>query len=242
MANDGGRIPFNLALSSGVLLKRYKRFLADIRLDSGEEITAHCANSGAMTSCVEPGAKVWVSDSNNPKRKLRYTWELIRMTDSWVGVNTANPNRLVTTWTEMGAFSEFESYSKVRREVKYGEGNRSRIDILLSEGKGVADCYVEIKNATLRVDDAVAFPDAVTTRGQKHIRDLVSVVEDGHRGVLFFFVGRTDCSYFRPADEVDKEYGRLLREAVDVGVEVIVQEVDCLPEGFSLGRRLELSL
>ncbi len=225
----------------GTLLRRYKRFLADVALEDGTEITVHCANSGAMTSCKEPGRPVIISDSQNPKRKLRYTWEMIEMEDGWVGVNTANPNTAVTHFVEAEQIPELAGYDESKREVKYGVEGRSRIDLLLSKESGER-CFVEIKNATMKVDDYAAFPDAVTTRGQKHIEELELVAKAGDRAVLFFFVGRTDCARFRPADEVDKRYGELLRRAVTAGVELLAYRMKFTPERIELGERLPIDL
>lgn len=199
-------------LVHGTLVKRYKRFLADIRLEDGEIITVHCANSGAMTACAEPGRPVIISDSQNPKRKLRYTWEMIQMGRTWVGVNTMTPNAALAAWVAAGKIPELSGYASLRREVKYGKDLKSRIDLLLSEKPGQPNCYVEVKNATMRVGSHAAFPDARTERGLKHLHELAHAAQNGSRAVMFFFIGRSDCKKFRPADEVDKKYGEALRE------------------------------
>ena len=222
---------FDLPLQKGVLLKRYKRFLADVRLPDGTELTVHCPNSGAMTSCSEPGRPVFISDSQNPKRKLRYTLEMIHMGEAWVGVNTANPNRAVAGFIEAGQIPELAGYDSLRREVKYGREGRSRIDILLEDGENKRTrCFVEIKNSTLRDGDYAAFPDAVTTRGLKHLEELEEVVANGDRGVIFFFVGREDCLRMRPADEVDPAYAEALRRVVASGVEALAYRMSFDPE------------
>lgn len=222
---------FDLPLQEGVLIRRYKRFLADVRLPDGTELTVHCPNSGAMTSCSEPGRPVFISDSQNPKRKLRHTLEMIHMGDAWVGVNTANPNRAVTGFIEAGQIPELLGYDRLRREVKYGREERSRIDILLEDGEnGRPRCFVEIKNSTLRSGEHAAFPDAVTTRGLKHLVELEEVVANGERGVIFFFVGREDCLRMRPADEVDPAYAEALRRVVAAGVEALAYRMSFDPQ------------
>ncbi len=222
---------FDLPLHQGVLIRRYKRFLADVRLQDGTELTVHCPNSGAMTSCSEPGRPVIISDSQNPKRKLRFTWEMIQMPDAWVGVNTANPNRAVAGFIEAGQIPELVGYRGLRREVKYGREGRSRIDILLEDAEHERPrCFVEIKNTTLRSGEHAAFPDAVTTRGLKHLEELEDVVANGDRGVIFFFVGREDCLRMRPADEVDPAYAQALRRVAGSGVEVLAYRMSFDPE------------
>jgi sugar fermentation stimulation protein A len=222
------------------LVKRYKRFLADVVLEDGTELTVHCANSGAMTACKEPGRPIIISDSQNPKRKLQYTWEMIQMGRTWVGVNTANPNQAVAEFIEGGHIPELTGYETLKREVKYGREGKSRIDILLTRGE--EKCYVEIKSATMRVDEHAAFPDAVTTRGQKHIEELEDVAQKGQRAVLFFFVGRNDCERFRPADEVDKVYGQLLRRAVNNGVEILAYQMKFTPTKIEVIKKLPVDL
>lgn len=205
----------NRPLTRGTLVKRYKRFLADIELESGEVITVHCANSGAMTSCAEPGMPVIISDSENPKRKLRYTWEQIKMGRTWVGVNTGTPNAAVASWIAQEKIPELSGYPGLKREVKYGREKKSRIDVYLSGKADEPDCYVEVKNATMRVGNHAAFPDAVTERGLKHLYELAHAADQGSRAVMLFFIGRSDCKQFRPADEVDAKYGAALREVAD---------------------------
>lgn len=222
---------------------RYKRFLADVELASGETITVHCPNSGSMKGCSEPGRPVLISDSKNPKRKLRHTLEMIQMGPTWVGVNTANPNRAVAEWIEQDRIPELAGYPAQRREVPYGPENRSRIDVLLSDPDGERPrCWVEIKNTTWRVGEHAAFPDAVTTRGQKHLEELAGVVAEGERGVIFFFVGRADCTRFRPADEVDADYGRILRRVVGQGVEALAYRMRFAPERIELLERVPVDL
>ena len=225
-------------LLSGRLIKRYKRFLADVQLDTGEIVTAHCPNSGSMTGCNTPGAVVLLSVSDSPSRKLKYTWELVSVQGYWVGINTARPNSLVREAIESGVVKELQGYPTIRPEVPYGKN--SRIDLLLN-GPGV-NCYVEVKNVTLKDGDNALFPDAVTTRGQKHLRELMEVVRNGARGVIFFVVQRGDCLSVSPADLIDPEYGRLLREAVRNGVEAIAYQALVTPEKIMLVRSLPIQL
>ncbi len=209
-------------LFRGILVKRYKRFLADVQLDNGGLVTAHCPNSGTMRACSEPGRPVYLSFHDNPKRKLKYTWEIIHMPDSLVGVNTLVPNRLVKQSIEDGLVKELKGYDRVRAEVKTSEG--SRLDLLLESSAG-SKCYVEIKNSTLVEDGVARFPDAVTARGRKHLRELQRLVSEGNRGVMFFLVQRMDAESFSPADHIDPAYGEELRRAHGSGVEILVYDV-----------------
>ncbi len=209
-------------LESGILIKRYKRFLADIELTSGEIITAHCSNTGPMTGVSTPGSNVMVSHSNNPKRKLAYTWELIEVTDNeptWVGINTALPNRIIKLALAEYLFPELGDYSEVKTEVVYGKDRKSRVDFkLIGEAKNI---YVEVKNTTWSNQRIALFPDTVTERGQKHLRELIEIVKQGERAVCLFFINRGDCYQFAPGDIADSDYGQLLRKAVKQGVEIL---------------------
>ncbi|MFW5636950.1 MAG: DNA/RNA nuclease SfsA [Thermodesulfobacteriota bacterium] len=209
-------------LIPGILIRRYKRFLADVELKDGRRVVAHCPNSGKMTACCEPGRTVYLSRQDSPKRKLKYTWELIQMDDSLVGVNTLTPNRLVAASVAAGAVPELAGYRKVVREVKVG--NNSRIDLLLT-GDGRRDCYLEVKNCTLVEKGRACFPDAVTLRGQKHLTELQQLAASGNRCVMFFLIQRTDAATFRPADHIDPEYGEKLRLAAGGGVEILAYDV-----------------
>jgi sugar fermentation stimulation protein A len=209
-------------LISGTLIKRYKRFLADVRLKSGEIVTAHCPNSGAMTQCCEPGRDVFISYHENPKRKLKYTWQLIDMPASLVGVNTMIPNRLVGQAIRDELLGELMGYDTVLTEVKVGSS--SRIDLLLKKGEDDF-CYVEVKNCTLVNNSQAFFPDAVTSRGKKHLVELQKLVADGHRCVMFYLIQRMDAQQFSPADHIDPEYGRELRNAISNGVEILAYDV-----------------
>ena len=209
-------------LFRGTLVKRYKRFLADVELDNGSQVTAHCPNSGTMRACSESGRPVYLSFHDNPKRKLKYTWEIIHMPDSLVGVNTLVPNRLVKQSIENGLVKELTGYDRVRAEVKTSE--HSRLDLVL-EKDGSPSCFVEVKNCTLVEGGVARFPDAVTTRGRKHLLELQRLVSEDRRGVMFYLVQRMDADSFRPADDIDSAYGEELRKAHQNGVEILVYDV-----------------
>jgi len=226
-------------LIRGSLIKRYKRFLADIRLDDGQIVTAHCPNSGSMKACCQPGQAVYVSYHDNPKRKLNYTWELIHMPTSLVGVNTQVPNRLTAHAIQTGDVDELSGYQTVRREIKAGEN--SRIDILL-EAPDRRPCYVEVKNCTLVEDGLATFPDAVTTRGQKHLETLQDLVATGCRCVMFYLIQRMDADRFAPADHIDPDYGTKLRRAAKNGVEILAYDVLIDFEGIRLNTKLPIDL
>jgi sugar fermentation stimulation protein A len=228
-------------LLEGRLVKRYKRFLADVELKSGEIITAHCANTGSMRNCCDPGSRVWLLDSANPKRKLRYTWELVEVAGSYLAcINTHRANHLVKEAIEHSRIEQLVGYDELLTERPYGS-EKSRIDILL-RGSGRPDCYVEVKNVTLLSDDGLGlFPDAVTVRGRKHLRELAGVVEEGHRAVLFFNVAHTGIVRVKPAWNIDPEYALTLVEAMEVGVEVIVYGTDISPKSIELNRRLKFA-
>lgn len=226
-------------LTPGVLLKRYKRFLADVKLETGEIVTAHCPNTGSMKGCSEPGRTIYLSSHNNPKRKYKYTWELIAMPTSLVGVNTLVPNRLVFKSIEQKLIPELSGYNRIQREVKIGD--HSRIDLMLTDG-GAKSCYIEIKNCTL-VDETIAqFPDAVTSRGRKHLVELENLVKAGHRCMMFYFIQRMDAQVFRPADHIDPEYGRRLRQAVENGIEVLAYDVRINLQGIELNKNIPCEL
>lgn len=205
-------------LYPGTLLRRYKRFFADIQLDTGETITAHCPNTGPMTGVCEIGAPVMVSHHPSPKRKLPYTWETICLDGTWVGVNTALPNKLIKIALEQQLFPELGKYDTVRSEVVYGQNRGSRIDFLLTGGD--RPIYVEVKNTTWVVDDLALFPDTETTRGQKHLRELMEVMPDA-RSVMLYFINRGDVTKFAPGDSKDPLYGKLLRDAIAQGLQVL---------------------
>jgi len=226
-------------LIPGTLIKRYKRFLADVKLNGGKIVTAHCPNTGSMKGCCEPGRPVHLSFHDDPKRKLKYTWELIEMPTSLVGVNTLVPNRLVFESVKAGVVPELSGYGAFEREVKISD--HSRIDLALNNGDRDR-CYVEIKNCTL-VDDGVAlFPDAVTSWGLKHITELQTLVSKGFRGVMFYFIQRMDARIFKPADHIDPDYGSALRTAGKRGVEILAYDVSIDLAGIKLNRKIPCEL
>jgi sugar fermentation stimulation protein A len=225
-------------LMEGTLIRRYQRFLADVRLRNAHVVTAHCPNSGSMKTCAEPGRPVYLSRHDNPKRRLVYTWELIDMGSSLVGVNTLVPNRLVKAAVAAGVIDALAGYDALRSEVKYGES--SRIDLLLE--RAGQKCFVEVKNCTLVVDGSASFPDAVTSRGLKHLVELQAQVQKGHRAVMFFLVQRMDAHVFRPADAIDPAYGKELRRAVQNGVEALAYDVSLDLTGIGLNRCLPIVL
>jgi sugar fermentation stimulation protein A len=216
-------------LQEGVLLKRYKRFLADITTQAGESITIHCPNTGSMKNCQEPGSRIWYSDSENPNRKYACTWELVEVDNKHiVGINTGLANKLVHEAITSNRIIELTTYESIRTEVAYGE-QKSRIDLLLEGTAKNPDalCYVEVKNVSLGLGDGLgSFPDAVTARGQKHLQELLHMHSLGHRAVLLFCVQHSGIRRIIPADNIDPEYGRLLREVASKGVEVIAYRAD----------------
>jgi sugar fermentation stimulation protein A len=219
-------------LYPGVLLKRYKRFFADVELSSGEIVTAHCPNTGPMTGVYIPGNPVLLSKSDNPKRKLAYTWELIKLDDiqpTWVGVNTGLPNKIIKLALEQHLFPELANYSQVKSEVVYGKDNKSRVDFVLS-ANNTPSIYVEVKNTTWVNGSLALFPDTETTRGQKHLQELMDLLPDT-RAVMLYFINRSDSTEFSPGDTADPKYGNLLRQAVELGLEVLPCRFDITPEG-----------
>jgi sugar fermentation stimulation protein A len=224
-------------LLSGHLIKRYKRFFAEIELDTGEVITAHCPNTGPMTGVYQPGRPVRVSRSDNPKRKLAYTWELIYLEDhepTWVGVNTNLPNRIIKEALLNQQLPELAGrYSQVRPEVAYGRDRKSRIDFLLTDAQGENPIYVEVKNTTWTTGRTAVFPDTVTTRGQKHLRELISIRSEA-AAVMLYFINRGDCVEFAPGDRADPTYGELFREAIAAGGEILPYRMEVSPEGVAL--------
>jgi sugar fermentation stimulation protein A len=226
-------------LTPGTLIRRYKRFLAEVRLENGKMVTAHCANSGRMDTCSEPGRRVFLSYHDNPKRKLKYTWELIEMPTSLVGVNTQVPNRLVAQSIKTEEIQELGGYDKVISEFR--TGSHSRIDLLLIRNENER-CFVEIKNCTLIKDATALFPDAVTARGLKHIVELERLMQEGNRCVMFFLVQRMDAKSFAPADAIDPAYGERLRVAAANGLEILAYDVIIDLQGIRMNRKLPLRL
>jgi sugar fermentation stimulation protein A len=229
----------------GTLVKRYKRFFADIELETGEIITAHCANTGSMTGICKIGCRVGVSCSDNPKRRLTYSWEIIYVDDVWVGVHTGLPNQVVGKMLNDRVIPELGAYDLVQAEVAYGS-EKSRIDFVLSTTDAETDktskIFIEVKNTTWCDGSLALFPDTVTTRGQKHLRELISIKDDNTRSVLLYFINRGDCDRFAPGDRADPEYGKLLRSAIAAGVEVMPCSFDVTPDGIEYLGLAELVL
>ena len=220
-------------LQQGILLRRYKRFLADVQLSDGSEITLHCPNTGSMRNCLYPGETVWFSTSDNPKRKYAHTWELMTTPNgSLIGIHSSQANALAEDAINKGIISELTGYDSLSREVKYGDEN-SRIDILLQAAQKPA-CYIEVKSCTLLEDGQGYFPDAVSLRGQKHLRELMHMVSLGHRAVLLFVVQHSEITCVAPAAHIDPEYAKLLKIAVLSGVEVLAYCCEISPTEINL--------
>lgn len=233
---------FASPLVRGRLIKRYKRFLADVSLDDGTTITCTCPNTGSMLGLTAPGSVVWMSESDSPTRKYRHTWEMIENDlgsgPMLVGINTGHPNKLVTEAIEAGRIAPLKGYSSLKREQKYGVN--SRIDILLDdEAKGRA--YVEIKNVHLMRHVGVAeFPDSVTERGAKHLRELAEMVRGGHRAVMLFLVQRADAASIALAADIDPGYAAAFKEATAAGVEALAYRCRLTPEEIIVDRKIPI--
>ncbi len=230
---------FKNKLIPGTIRKRYKRFLSDIELSSGEVITAHVPNTGSMKTCWEPGWKVYLSQSDDPKRKLKYTLEMTNNGQTNICVNTAMTNKLVREALEQKNITELEAYNEIRPEKKVHD---SRLDFYLTQ-EGLVDAYVEVKNVTLLGKNQTAlFPDSVSTRGQKHLKDLIKLKEEGHRSVMLYIVNREDVTKFAPAKDIDPEYAKLLKEAYRKGVEVLAYQCDLSADKIEITHKIEVIL
>jgi sugar fermentation stimulation protein A len=229
---------FSSPLIQGRLIKRYKRFLADVQLADGTIVIAHCPNTGAMTGCAEAGWQVWLSPSNNPKRKLKYTWEIV-FTDRqhWIGINTHKANALVKEAINANKIAELSNYQNLKAEVKFGEEN-SRIDFLLSSDQK-EDCYVEVKSVTLLEAGAGYFPDTKTVRGQKHLRELSLIANQGKRAVLLFCVQHTGIQSVQVAQHIDPDYAKELSTAILNGVEVLCYGCEINTKKVYINQRLD---
>ena len=226
---------FNPPLQSAILIKRYKRFLADVVTPDGRELTLHCPNTGAMTGCATPGDTVWYSTSDNPKRKYAHTWELTQtQRGAIICINTLRANILAKEAILAGNIVELSGYNTLKSEVKYGE-EKSRIDIML-QAEERQNCYIEVKSVTLAENDSGYFPDAVTERGQKHLRELMSVAAAGDRAVILFAVLHSAIDRFSPAHHIDARYAQLLIEAQTKGVEILVYKAELSTEMMTLNK------
>lgn len=230
---------FKTPLIPATLIRRYKRFLADARLETGEEITAHCPNPGSMMGLSDPGMRIWLEPNDDPKKKLKYGWRVVELPDDhYSGIDTAVPNRVVKEALLSRQIAEVADYKTVRSEVKYRKG--SRVDFLLSQD-GKPDLYLEVKNVHLRREgDWAEFPDSVTARGAKHLGDLMAMVEVGHRAVMLYLVQRTDCTRLRMAPDLDPTYAATFEEARKAGVEMLCYGTKVTPEGAWLTNALPI--
>lgn len=231
---------FQTPLVPARLIRRYKRFLADIRLEDGTEVKAHCANPGSMMGLADPGMRIWVEPNDDPKKKLNYGWRLVDHENGhFTGVDTSVPNRALREVFMAGGVPGFDGYDIVRPEVKYGQA--SRIDFLLT-GAGRPDAYVEVKAVTLSRRPGLAeFPDSVTARGLKHLGELAAMARAGHRAVLLFLVQRTDCDLVTLADDIDPAYAMGMRAALEAGVEVMALGCKITPEAIEVAAPLALA-
>lgn len=230
---------FQTPLVPAVLIRRYKRFLADARLEDGREVTAHCANPGSMMGLAEPGMRIWLEPNDDPKKKLKFGWRLVEHAGGhFTGVDTSVPNRALRAALEARTVPELAAYSRVRPEVAYGEG--SRIDFLL-QAEGLPDAYVEVKSVTLsRRPNLAEFPDSVTARGTKHLGELAAMARAGHRAVMLYLVQRTDSGRFTLAADIDPAYARGFVAARAAGVEALCYGTQISPDGVELGAALPI--
>ncbi|MBI9055058.1 MAG: DNA/RNA nuclease SfsA [Bacteroidales bacterium] len=228
---------FEKPLTHGRLIKRYKRFLADITLDNGDVVTAHCTNSGTMKSCLENNAEVYLTPVNDPKRKTKFTWEMIKINNDWIGINTGNPNKLAYDAVLNGDIEKLKGYTEVKREVKFED---SRFDVMAKNNSET--CFIEVKNVTLKEGKYARFPDAVTTRGKKHLETLMRVKEQGMRAVMLYIIQRSDVEIFAPAKDIDPDYAKTLNKAFKLGVEIIPIQAKVTPEKIEFTKELPFEL
>lgn len=234
---------FPSPLIPGRLIKRYKRFLVDVELETGETITGSCPNTGSMMGLTTPGIRVWLSTNDNPKRKYRHTLEAVEDAvggaPTMVGINTGHPNAIVHEAISAGRIAPLKGYGEQRREVKYGQN--SRIDILLDDARK-GRCYVEIKNVHLMRKAGLAeFPDSVTTRGAKHLAELADMVREGHRAVMMFLIQRQDAKRIALADDIDPDYAAAFDSAIAAGVEPLAYRCTVTPDGITVDRKVAIT-
>jgi len=228
---------FQDKLVPGKLIKRYKRFLADVELDDGSVVIAHCTNSGSMKSCLEDRAPVYLSPVNDPKRKTKFTWEMIYINNDWIGINTMIPNKLAYDAVANGSIKKLRAYNKVQREVKFGD---SRFDIFAKNDH--EKCFIEVKNVTMKEGRFARFPDAVTTRGKKHLETLMEVKKQGMRAVMLYIIQRMDIEIFGPTWEIDPGYSETLVKAYENGVEIIPMMAEVTPLEIKLLKEIDFDL
>lgn len=229
---------FPSPLVQGTLIKRYKRFLADVQLENSETITVHCPNTGTMLSCSTPGSRVCLSRSDNPKRKYPFTLEMVEDNSTWVGVNTARTNKLVAEAITEGKIAEFQDVKSIKSEIKTSD--HTRLDLQVNHGE--SSTMIEVKNCSLSTDSCAMFPDAVTTRGTKHLNELIRLKEEGMKSCIFFMVQRMDADSFAPASQIDPTYSETLFKAAEAGVMVLVYQAEVSPEEIRVVRSLPHAL
>lgn len=228
---------FKTELVPGKMIQRYKRFLTDVELEDGTEVVAHCTNSGSMKTCLEEGAPVYLSPVNDPKRKTKFTWEMIYMNNAWIGINTMIANLLVYEAILANKIDKLIGYTHVKREVKFGD---SRFDIYAENDD--EKCFIEVKNVTMKVGNFARFPDAKTTRGKKHLETLMEVKRHGIRAVMVYVIQRTDVDTFGPAWDIDPDYAKTLVIATNNGVEIIPLIAKVLPTKIEISHGINFDL
>lgn len=227
----------------GRLIKRYKRFIVDVELPNGQVISAHTGNTGAMLGCSDPGSRVWLYDTENPKRKYRYSWDLVEdLSGNLIGIHTTRANKLVHEAIGSGVITELQGYDDIKPEVKY-KNSHTRFDFLLTKKDQSQSCFVEVKSVTAKRDlNTAIFPDAKSERAKKHLATLLDAVEQGHRAVIFFCIQRSDANVFEPADEIDPEYGEMLRSVSALGVETLAYKVAISPKEIYLCDTIQVKI
>lgn len=228
---------FQPKLVPGKLIRRYKRFLADIELQSGEVVLAHCTNSGSMKSCLEDGAPVFLTPVNDPKRKTKFTWEMIFINQGWIGINTNVPNKIAYEAVKNGSIEKLKGYSTVKTEVTFED---SRFDIYAVND--TEKCFIEVKNVSMKVNEYARFPDSVTSRGKKHLLTLIKAKSQGYRAVMLYIIQRTDIDIFGPAWDIDKDYSKTLVEAHKRGVEIIAIIASVNPKSIEIQKEIPYDL
>lgn len=228
---------FPKKLIPGKLIQRYKRFLADVELENGEVVIAHCTNSGSMKTCLEENAPVYLTHVDDPKRKTQYTWEMIFMNGGWIGINTSIPNKLAYNAVLNGSIKKLQGYTFVKPEVKFLD---SRFDIYAENEK--EKCFIEVKNVSMKVGQYARFPDSVTTRGKKHLETLMEAKKQGFRAVMIYIIQRTDVEIFGPAWDIDKLYAQTLVKAFHAGIEIIPLIARVSPESIQIQKEISFDL